>query len=173
MVDANDIQAKLVDFGFSRHADWEGTHISTDKIIGTKGCWAPEYCLNNMISYKSDVYNFGIVVLEMITGQRHVDQARGSSQFHNPGYVRHMIENNRFEEAVDPKLKKDGWDIFALEEALTVANIALRCAHPDKAERPDMNLVLTELTLMMSSAHNHIGINQKEEEISIITSISN
>ncbi|GLJ41520.1 hypothetical protein SUGI_0859410 [Cryptomeria japonica] len=173
MVDANENEAKLVDFGFSRHVDWEGTHRSTDKIIGTKGYWAPEYCWNNKLSYKHDVYSFGIVVLEVITGQRHVDQARGSSQFHIPGYVRHMIENNRFEQAVDAKLKQDGWDIFALEEALSVANIALRCAHPDKVERPDMNLVLTELSSMMSSAQSspQFGIEQKEEEISIATSM--
>ncbi|GLJ41512.1 hypothetical protein SUGI_0859300 [Cryptomeria japonica] len=108
MVDSNDNKAKLVDFGFSRHADWEGTHRSTDKII----------------------------------------------------------------DAIDPKLKEDGWDIFALEEALTIANIALRRAHLDKAERPDMNLVLTELTSMMSCAHNHITLAQEEEEeISIITSM--
>ncbi|XP_059066494.1 probable receptor-like protein kinase At3g17420 [Cryptomeria japonica] len=149
MVDAKDDEAKLVDFGFSRHVDWEGTHQSTDKIIGTKGYWAPEYCWNNKLSYKHDVYSFGIVVLEIITSQKHVDQARSSSQFHIPGYVRHMIENNRFEETVDTKLKQDGWDIFVLGEAFTVANIALRCAHPDKAGRPDMNLVVTELNSML------------------------
>ncbi|GLJ41522.1 hypothetical protein SUGI_0859450 [Cryptomeria japonica] len=168
MVDANDNEAKLVDFGFARHADWEGTHRSTDKIIGTKGYWAPDYCWNNRLSYKQDVYSFGIVVLEMITGHRHVDQARSSSEFHIPDYVRHMIEKNRFEEAVDRKLKQDGWDSYALEEALAVANIALRCARFDKAERPDMNHVVTELSSVMSSAHNHIGIERKEEEITII-----
>ncbi|XP_059066493.1 serine/threonine-protein kinase PBL34-like [Cryptomeria japonica] len=129
MLDAKDNEAKLVDFEFSRHVDWDGTHRSTDKIIGTKGYWAPEYCWNNKLSYKHDVYSFGIVVLEMIIGKRHVDQARSSSQFHIPGYVRHIIEKNRFEEAGDAKLKQHGWDIFAVEEAFTIANIALRCVH--------------------------------------------
>ncbi|XP_059066796.1 pto-interacting protein 1 isoform X2 [Cryptomeria japonica] len=170
MVDATDNETKLVDFGFSRHVDWEGTHRSTDKIIGTKGYWAPEYCLINKLSYKNDIYSFGIVVLEIITGQRHVDEARGSSQFHIPGYVRHMVENNRFEEAVDARIKQDGWDIFAVEEALTVANIALRCAHPDKTKRPDMNLLLAELTLIMSSNHNNISLEQREEEVALIMS---
>ncbi|GLJ41504.1 hypothetical protein SUGI_0859210 [Cryptomeria japonica] len=130
MVDATDNETKLVDFGFSRHVDWE----------------------------------------EIITGQRHVDEARGSSQFHIPGYVRHMVENNRFEEAVDARIKQDGWDIFAVEEALTVANIALRCAHPDKTKRPDMNLLLAELTLIMSSNHNNISLEQREEEVALIMS---
>ncbi|GLJ41523.1 hypothetical protein SUGI_0859460 [Cryptomeria japonica] len=103
MVDANDNAAKIVDFGLSKHVDWEGTH--------------------------------------RITG---------------------MIENNRFEEAVDLKLKKDGWDIFAVEEALAVANIGLRCAHSEKVERPDMNLVVTQLTSTMSSG---ISSRQREEDI--------
>ncbi|GLJ41515.1 hypothetical protein SUGI_0859350 [Cryptomeria japonica] len=165
MVDANDNEAKIVDFGLSKHVDWEGTHRTTGMVVGTRGYWAPEYCWNNKISYKHDVFSFGIVVLEVITGQRHVDEARGSSQFHIPGYVRHMIENDRFEEAVDLKLKKDGWDIFAVEEALAVANIALRCAHSEKVERPDMNLVVTQLTSTMSSGDNSISSGQREEDI--------
>ncbi|GLJ41518.1 hypothetical protein SUGI_0859390 [Cryptomeria japonica] len=81
-----------------------------------------------------------------------------------------MIEKNCFEEAVDAKLKQDGWDTFAVEEAFTIANIALICAHLDKAERPDMGLVLTELTSMISRAHNHINLGQEEEEIAIVLS---
>ncbi|GLJ41529.1 hypothetical protein SUGI_0859550 [Cryptomeria japonica] len=76
-----------------------------------------------------------------------------------------MIENNLFEEVVDPKLKQDGLDNFALEEALAVANIALKCAHPDKAGRPDMNLVVTKLTSLMSRGCNNIARQHREEEI--------
>ncbi|KAH9300728.1 hypothetical protein KI387_012311 [Taxus chinensis] len=67
----------------SQQQDWEGTHRSTTRITGTRGYWARENCFN----HKHDVYSFGNVVLELITGQRHGDNARGSSQFHIPDYV--------------------------------------------------------------------------------------
>ncbi|GLJ41530.1 hypothetical protein SUGI_0859560 [Cryptomeria japonica] len=148
MVDSKDKEVKLIDFGFSRHVDWEGTHRSTDRITGTRGYWAPEYCLNHKLSYKHDVYSFGIVVLEVITGQKHVDDARGSSQFHIPDYVRYMIACNRFKEALDERFKTEGFSDFDLMNALAVANLALKCAELDKEERPDMSYVVRVLNKM-------------------------
>ncbi|GLJ40792.1 hypothetical protein SUGI_0843640 [Cryptomeria japonica] len=163
LVDAKDHEAKLIGFGFSRHGDWKGEQQSTKKIIDTKDSYrSPQYCWIGKLSYKYDVNSFGIVVLEMIIGPRHDDRAQNPFEFH--AYVTQMIENNCFEEVVLTKLKQDGWDISVVKEALTVANIALRCAHPDEAMQPDMDLVVKELSSMMN-----ITLAQKEE-ITIITS---
>nr|BAX09107.1 protein kinase [Cryptomeria japonica] len=144
LVDAKDHEAKLIDFGFSRHVDWKGEQRSIEKIIDTKGSYrSPEYCLIGKLSYKHDVYSFGIIVLEMIIRRRHDDGARKLFEFHT--YVTQMIENNCFEEIV-----QDGWDSFAVKEALAVANIALTCAHPDETKRPDMDLVVRELSSMIT-----------------------
>ncbi|XP_059066426.1 PTI1-like tyrosine-protein kinase 2 [Cryptomeria japonica] len=166
MMDASDNEAKIVDFGFSRKADWEGTYRSTDKIIGTRGYWAPEYCLNHKLSYKHDVFSFGIVVLEMITGERHVDNARSSSQFHIPEYVSFMISNDRFEQAIDSRLKRNGWDRFTLESAFSVANIALRCARPEKAARPFMDIVLkNSLRLQRAAVITSILLGREKKKL--------
>ncbi|GLJ41531.1 hypothetical protein SUGI_0859580 [Cryptomeria japonica] len=148
MVDSKDNEVKIIDFGLSRHVDWEGTHRSTDRVAGTRGYWAPEYCLNHKLSYKHDVYSFGIVVLEVITGQKHVDNARGSSQFHIPDYVRYMMASNRLEEALDKRLRVEGCDKCDLMNALAVAKLALKCAEPNKEERPDMSYVVRLLNSM-------------------------
>ncbi|XP_057845842.1 probable serine/threonine-protein kinase At1g01540 [Cryptomeria japonica] len=148
MLDIGANEAKIIDFGFSRHVDWHGTHKSTERITGSRGYWAPEYCLSHKLSYKHDVYSFGIVVLEVITGQRHVDDARGSSQFHITDYLCYMIANNRFEEALDERLKGDFWSESDLMNALAVAKLALQCAEKDKEERPDMDYVMRELCLI-------------------------
>ncbi|GLJ41305.1 hypothetical protein SUGI_0855020 [Cryptomeria japonica] len=132
------------------HVDWEGTHKSTERITGTRGYWSPEYCFNHNLSYKNDIYSFGIVVLEVITGQRHVDNARGSNQFHIPEYLRYMIANNRFEQALDERLKGDCRSESDLTNALAVAQLALKCADKDKEERPDMDCVMRELCFMRS-----------------------
>ncbi|GLJ41302.1 hypothetical protein SUGI_0854940 [Cryptomeria japonica] len=148
MLDIRAYEAKIIDFGFSRHVDWEGSHKSTERIAGTRGYWSPEYCLNHKLSYKHDIYSFGIVVLEVITGQRHVDDARGSSQFHIPDYLRYMIANNRFEQALDERLKGDCLNESDLMDALAVAKLALKCTEKDKEERPDMDYVMRELCSM-------------------------
>ncbi|XP_057858015.2 G-type lectin S-receptor-like serine/threonine-protein kinase At4g27290 [Cryptomeria japonica] len=148
MVDSKDKEVKIIDFGLSRHVDWEGTHRSTDRIAGTRGYWAPEYCLSHKLSYKHDVYSFGIVVLEVITGQKHVDNARGSSQFHIPDYVRYMMACNRLEEALDERLRVEGFDECDLKDALAVVKLGLKCAERDKEERPDMSYVVRLLNTM-------------------------
>ncbi|GLJ41532.1 hypothetical protein SUGI_0859590 [Cryptomeria japonica] len=148
MVDSKDNEVKIIDFGLSRHVDWEGTHRSADRIAGSRGYWAPEYCLSHKLSYKHDVYSFGIVVLEVITGQKHVDNARGSSQFHIPDYVRYMMTCNRLEEALDERFKVEGFDECDLRDALAVAKLALKCAEPNKKERPDMSYVVRLLNNM-------------------------
>ncbi|GLJ41304.1 hypothetical protein SUGI_0854980 [Cryptomeria japonica] len=148
MLDIRTNEVKIIDFGFSRHVDWEGTHKTTERITGTRGYWSPEYCFNHNLSYKHDIYSFGIVVLEVITGQRHVDNARGSSQFHIPDYLLYMIANNRFEQALDERLKGDCRNESDLMNALAVTELALKCAEKDKEERPDMGYVVRELCLM-------------------------
>ncbi|XP_057857973.2 putative proline-rich receptor-like protein kinase PERK11 [Cryptomeria japonica] len=148
MVDGKDNEVKIIDFGFSRDVDWEGSHWTTDRITGTRGYWAPEYCLNHKLSYKHDVYSFGIVALEVITGQKHVDNARGSSQFHIPDYVRYMMACNRFEQALDERIKGEGFGERDLINALAVANLALKCVEHNKEERPDMSYVMRALNSM-------------------------
>ncbi|GLJ41303.1 hypothetical protein SUGI_0854950 [Cryptomeria japonica] len=149
MLDIRTNEVKIIDFGFSRHVDGEGTHKSTERITSTRGYWAPEYCLNHKLSYKHDVYSFGVFVLEMITGQRHVDDAWGSSQFHIPDYLRYMIANNLFEQALDGRLKGGYLNESDLMNALAVAKLALKCAEKDKEERLDMCFVMRELYLMI------------------------
>lgn len=68
---------KLSDFGFAKFGPAEDkSHVST-RVMGTHGYCAPEYATTGKLTLKSDIYCFGVVLLELITGQRAVDPTRG------------------------------------------------------------------------------------------------
>lgn len=69
-----EFEAVVGDFGLAKLMDYNDTHVITD-VCGTAGHIAPEYLYNGICSEKTDVYGYGIMLLELITGQRAVDLA--------------------------------------------------------------------------------------------------
>jgi serine/threonine protein kinase len=67
--------AKVADFGISRASSLMATHISTDPA-GTAGYFDPQYFLSHQLTTASDVYGFGVVLLELVTGQKAIDHTR-------------------------------------------------------------------------------------------------
>lgn len=75
----NEFHPKLSDFGLAKLGPvGDNTHVST-RVMGTYGYCAPEYAMSGKLTLKSDIYSFGVVMLELITGRRAYDSAR------NPG----------------------------------------------------------------------------------------
>ena len=71
---------KLSDFGLAKLGPTgDKTHVST-RVMGTYGYCAPEYASTGQLTTKSDIYSFGVVFLEMITGRRAIDQSRPSEE---------------------------------------------------------------------------------------------
>ncbi|KAH9622651.1 hypothetical protein KSS87_011474 [Heliosperma pusillum] len=65
-----EMSPKIADFGMARICSFDQTHIDTSRVVGTYGYMAPEYLLQGQFSVKSDVYAFGVLVLEIINGRR-------------------------------------------------------------------------------------------------------
>lgn len=75
-----DYHAKLSDFGLAKVGPLgDKTHVST-RVMGTYGYCAPDYAMTGQLTFKSDIYSFGVVLLELITGRKAIDNTRSAAE---------------------------------------------------------------------------------------------
>ncbi|XP_027341731.1 G-type lectin S-receptor-like serine/threonine-protein kinase SD2-5 [Abrus precatorius] len=128
--------AKVSDFGLAKLMSREQSHVFTT-LRGTRGYLAPEWITNYAISEKSDVFSYGMVLLEIIGGRKNYDQWEGSEKAHFPSYVFRMMEEGKLKEVLDQKIDIDDKD----ERAETALKVALWCIQDDVNLRPSMTKV--------------------------------
>ncbi|KQK16551.1 serine/threonine-protein kinase PCRK1 [Brachypodium distachyon] len=131
--------AKLSDFGMAREGPTEGlTHVST-AVVGTLGYAAPEYIQTGRLTAKSDVWTYGVLLYELITGRRPLDRNRPRSEQKLLDWVRPYIsDTTKLKLIVDPKLEGN-YNIRSVAKLATVAN---RCLARLPRARPRMSEVL-------------------------------
>ncbi|KAI9083481.1 hypothetical protein K1719_034423 [Acacia pycnantha] len=135
-----DLNPKISDFGLAKLYEEENTHIST-RISGTRGYMAPEYAMHGYLTKKADVYSFGIVTLEIISGKTNTTQKSKEECFYLRDWAHQLKDGNRLMDLVDPKLGED----FNREEIMVVIDVALQCTGNSPALRPTMTKVLSIL----------------------------
>ncbi|KAI5662080.1 hypothetical protein M9H77_21403 [Catharanthus roseus] len=136
----DEFNAKVSDFGLAKLLDSGESHITT-RVMGTFGYVAPEYANTGLLNEKSDIYSFGVLLLESVTGRDPVDYGRPASEVNLVEWLKMMVGNRRAEEVVDPNLEVKP-TTRALKRALLVA---LRCVDPDSEKRPRMSQVVRML----------------------------
>ncbi|KAG0499284.1 hypothetical protein HPP92_003975 [Vanilla planifolia] len=141
----HDFTPKVSDFGLARTALDEGKeHIST-RVMGTFGYVAPEYAMTGHLLVKSDVYSYGVVLLELLTGRKPVDMTRAPGQENLVSWVRPLLGNvEGLEAIVDPALGT----IRPRDGVAKVAAIAAMCVQPEVSHRPFMGEVVQALKLV-------------------------
>ncbi|XP_048546258.1 proline-rich receptor-like protein kinase PERK8 [Triticum urartu] len=145
----DNFEAQVADFGLARLAENDVTHVST-RVMGTFGYLAPEYASTGKLTEKSDVFSFGVVLLELITGRKPVDSSRPLGdeslvEWSRP-LLNRAIDEQEFEELVDPRLDGNYDDV----EMFRVIEAAAACIRHSAARRPKMGQVvriLDSLTL--------------------------
>ncbi|PQM41634.1 putative L-type lectin-domain containing receptor kinase S.5 [Prunus yedoensis var. nudiflora] len=140
----SDFIARLGDFGLARTIEQSGlTHHSTKEIAGTPGYMAPETFLTGRATVETDVYAFGVLVLEVVCGRRPSNQTEQNNYNNSIVYwLWDLYSRGRILDAVDSRL--DG-DID--EDAMAcVLVLGLSCCHPNPHLRPSMRTVLKVLT---------------------------
>ncbi|KAJ4981046.1 hypothetical protein NE237_031883 [Protea cynaroides] len=134
-------EAVVGDFGLAKLLDLRDSHVTT-AVRGTVGHIAPEYLSTGQSSEKTDVFGFGILLLELITGQKTLDAGNGLVQ---KGmildWVRTLYEEKRLEMLIDRDLN-GCFDVVQLDKAVEVA---LKCTQSHPSLRPKMSEVLKAL----------------------------
>ncbi|XP_061369857.1 probable receptor-like protein kinase At2g42960 [Gastrolobium bilobum] len=136
----DEFNAKVSDFGLAKLLDSGESHITT-RVMGTFGYVAPEYANSGLLNEKSDIYSFGVLLLEAVTGRDPVDYVRPANEVNLVEWLKIMVGTRRAEEVVDSSLEVKP-SIRALKRALLVA---LRCVDPDADKRPKMSQVVRML----------------------------
>ncbi|XVE70107.1 hypothetical protein DITRI_Ditri10aG0045000 [Diplodiscus trichospermus] len=128
---------KVSDFGLAKLLGSERSYVTT-RVMGTFGYVAPEYASTGMLNERSDVYSFGILLMEIISGRNPVDYSRPQGEVNLVEWLKTMVTNRNAEGVLDPRLPEKP-SSRALKRALLVA---LRCVDPNAQKRPKMGHVI-------------------------------
>ncbi|KAJ1376572.1 Serine/threonine-protein kinase, active site [Sesbania bispinosa] len=161
LLDAN-FNAKLSDFGL---AITNGSQNKNIKLSGTLGYVAPEYLLDGKLTDKSDVYAFGVVLLELLLGRKPVEKlAPAQCQSIVTWAMPHLTDRSKIPHIVDPVIK----DTMDLKHLYQVAAVAVLCVQPESGYRPLITDVLHSLvplvpvelggTLRVSRVTQHVSL---------------
>nr|ABK21721.1 unknown [Picea sitchensis] len=133
-------KAKVSDFGMARclKRDIE-SHLVTG-VRGTPGYMAPEWLLGAGITSKSDVFSYGMVLLEIISGRRNVDNTRDSDNWYFPSIAINKARQDKMEEIIETGLEMKRPE--DLEEAYRLIKTALWCVQSNSGLRPSMGTVV-------------------------------
>ncbi|CAM8903701.1 unnamed protein product [Rhodiola kirilowii] len=139
----SDMNPKISDFGMARICGGSETAANTTRVVGTYGYMSPEYAIDGLFSIKSDVFSFGVLVLEIISG-------RGNRGFYHPddhlnllGHTWKLFNQERSLEIVDQNLTTS----YNIDEVMRTIHIGLLCVQESPQDRPNMGNVV----LMLSS----------------------
>ncbi|XWS10163.1 hypothetical protein CRYUN_Cryun39dG0051900 [Craigia yunnanensis] len=139
LLDKN-LNAKISDFGLAKLDEEDNTHIST-RIAGTYGYMAPEYAMHGRLSDKADVYSFGIVALEIVSGRCNTKHLSKDESFYLLEWAHILKEKGSLLDLVDPRISSD----FNIEEVRVMIDVAFLCTNPTAAARPSMSSVVSML----------------------------
>ncbi|CAH1416317.1 unnamed protein product [Lactuca virosa] len=155
----DDLTPKISDFGLARLDEEENTHIMT-RVAGTIGYMAPEYVLYGYLTYKADVYSFGVLALEIVTGKNNMKYTPHDDCFCLLDWAVVLKKKGRLIDLVDPRLGSE----FNKKEALRMIEIALLCTNESPALRPIMSEVVNMLEGRTKIEELNVNVNTSEEE---------
>uniref|UniRef100_A0A0D3EPZ6 Protein kinase domain-containing protein n=1 Tax=Oryza barthii TaxID=65489 RepID=A0A0D3EPZ6_9ORYZ len=137
---------KITDFGLARAFGEDRTHLTTG-VAGTLGYMAPEYLAHGHLTEKADVYSYGILVLELVTGQR----CSGSIGSHGGHFLLTKVWNHYKNKAVEMIADRSIYEDTIRDEVMHVVQIGLSCTQANAGDRPTMTKVVE---LLRSHRHD-------------------
>ncbi|XP_020091490.1 receptor-like serine/threonine-protein kinase SD1-8 isoform X2 [Ananas comosus] len=136
-----EMSPKISDFGMARIFGGDETEVNTRKVVGTYGYMSPEYAMDGIFSVKSDVFSFGVLVLEIISGRRNRGAYVDSSHLNLLAHAWSLWNEGKSLELVDDSMDYS----FLANEVLKCAHIGLLCVQEHPEDRPLMSAVVLML----------------------------
>jgi Leucine-rich repeat (LRR) protein len=151
LLDEN-LEARVSDFGMARLVNALDTHLSVSTLAGTPGYVPPEYYQSFRCTTKGDVYSYGVVLLELLSGKKPIDPSEfGDNNL--VGWVKQLVKENRCDEIFDPVLLGSGLSGNSGEaELYKFLKIAYECLDDRASKRPTMIQVMAMFKEMQSGS---------------------
>ncbi|XP_028083033.1 G-type lectin S-receptor-like serine/threonine-protein kinase B120 [Camellia sinensis] len=138
----NDMNPKISDFGTARIFGDNESRASTKRIVGTYGYMSPEYALYGRFSMKSDVFSFGVMMLEIISGKRNTDFYMPDRASNLLGYAWDLWKDGRGLEIMDHSLV----ETCSMSDIMRYIQIGFLCVQESAVDRPTISTVLSMLS---------------------------
>uniref|UniRef100_A0A7I4AUX3 Protein kinase domain-containing protein n=1 Tax=Physcomitrium patens TaxID=3218 RepID=A0A7I4AUX3_PHYPA len=135
-------EAKIADFGLALFFPDEQSYILTKHVAGTKGYLAPEYASLGQLSDKVDVFSFGVLCLEIISGRRNIDEKYPLDKVYLTRWIWDLYRQDKLMDLVDKTMTLKDEEKMEVHRAI---NIALLCIQNEAEQRPSMEQVVAML----------------------------
>ncbi|XVF72502.1 hypothetical protein PTKIN_Ptkin12aG0126100 [Pterospermum kingtungense] len=141
-----DFEPQICDFGLAKWLPEHWTHHTVSKFEGTFGYLAPEYLMHGIVDEKTDVFAFGVLLLELVTGRRALDYSQQSLVL----WAKPLLKKNDIRELIDPSLGED-YNTRQMNLVLLAASL---CIHHSSIRRPQMSQVyMLKFKISLMSAY--------------------
>lgn len=135
---SDDFEPQLSDFGLASWLSTSSSHLTCTDVAGTFGYLAPEYFMHGKVSEKIDVYAFGIVLLELLSGKKPINSENPKGQESLVMWAKPILKDGKVSQLLDPSLDTD-YDNDQIERMVLAATLSISRA---PTVRPPINLVL-------------------------------
>ncbi|XP_050161083.1 G-type lectin S-receptor-like serine/threonine-protein kinase At4g03230 isoform X1 [Malus sylvestris] len=136
-----EMNPKISDFGLARIVGGKETQANTNTVVGTYGYMSPEYALDGTFSVKSDVFSFGVVLLEIISGKKNTGFYQSKQTFSLINYAWRLWTENKVQDLMDKTLEESCNE----SQFIKCVNVGLLCVQEDPSDRHSMSNVITML----------------------------
>ncbi|XP_038997878.1 probable receptor-like serine/threonine-protein kinase At5g57670 isoform X2 [Hibiscus syriacus] len=135
---SNNFEPQLSDFGLASRISSSASHTTSMDVAGTFGYLAPEYLMHGKMSDKIDVYAFGIVLLELLSGKKPIDDNRPKGQESLVMWAKPILKDSNFSQLLDPQLGSS-YECRQIERMILAATLCIRRA---PLMRPQVSLIV-------------------------------
>ncbi|XP_058073039.1 receptor-like serine/threonine-protein kinase SD1-8 isoform X1 [Magnolia sinica] len=145
-----EMNPKISDFGMARIFGRNESEANTNRVVGTYGYMSPEYAMEGLFSEKSDVFSFGVLLLEIVSGKKNTNFYHSDRSLNLLGYAWELWKDGRVSELMDPMLG----DTSTGSDILRFIQMGLLCVQESARDRPTMSNVVSMLSNKMATLAN-------------------